>query len=105
MMADYGGVNGRVNGRVNEWITKGVAEKTVSEIREPLRQKLIDMAMLIHANPKQKKHDLAQKMDVSIRTATRYLRMLQDLGIAGFEGAPKTGGYVLNDDFLKDIGQ
>jgi hypothetical protein len=28
---------------------------------------------------------------------------LQDLGIAGFEGAPKTGGYVLKDDFLKYI--
>jgi predicted DNA-binding transcriptional regulator YafY len=94
-MADYG--------RVNEWITKGVAEKTVGEIGDAVRQKLIDMAMLIHANPNQKKHELAQKMAVSIRTATRYLRMLQDLGIAGFEGAPKTGGYVLNDDFLSDI--
>jgi len=82
-----------------------VAEKKVGEIGDAFRQKLIDMAMLIHANPKQKKHDLAQKMDVSIRTATRYLRILQDLGIAGFEGAPKTGGYVLKDDFLSDIEQ
>lgn len=82
-----------------------MAEKKVGEIGDAFRQKLIDMAMLIHANPKQKKHDLAQKMDVSIRTATRYLRILQDLGIAGFEGAPKTGGYVLKDDFLSDIEQ
>lgn len=103
LMADYGGVNGRVNGRVNEWITKGVAEKKVGKLGDTVRQKLIDMAMLIHDVPKQKKHELAQKMDVSIRTATRYLRILQDLGIAGFEGAPKTGGYVLDSDFLKDI--
>jgi predicted DNA-binding transcriptional regulator YafY len=58
------------------------------------------MIMHIHAVTKQKKHDLAKKMNFSIRTAPRYLKILQDLGIARFEGAPKTGGYVLNSDFL-----
>lgn len=97
LMADYG--------RVNELITKGMVDKTVGEIKDALRQKLIEMAMLIHAVPKQKKHDLAKKMSISIRTATRYLKILQDLGITRFEGAPKTGGYVLNSDFLKDSEQ
>ena len=27
------------------------------------------------------------------------LKRLQDLGIVRFDGAPKTGGYVLNDNF------
>jgi predicted DNA-binding transcriptional regulator YafY len=94
-MADYG--------RVNEWIARCLNEKKVGEIRDALRQKLMELVMIIHASPKQKKHDLADKMGISIRTATRYLRTLEDLGIARFEGAPKTGGYVLTGDFLKDI--
>lgn len=94
-MADYG--------RVNEWVIKGMNEKIVGEINDTARQKLVEMVMLIHASPKQKKHDVAKKMNISIRTATRYLKILQNLGIARFEGAPKTGGYVLNSDFLKDI--
>ncbi len=107
LMTDYGRVNGRVNGRVsgrvNEWITKGMDEKIVGEIKDTVRQKLVEMVMIIHAVPKQKKHDVAKRMNISIRTATRYLKILQDLGITRFEGAPKTGGYVLSSYFLKDI--
>jgi ATP-dependent DNA helicase RecG len=99
LMADYG----RVNGRVNEWITRGMDEKAIGGINDVLRQKLMEMAMIIHASPKQKKPDLARTMSISIRTATRYLRILQDLGIAHFEGVPKTGGYVLTSDFMRDI--
>lgn len=40
-------------------------------------------------------NDLAKKIKRSYATTERYLSILRKIGIVTFEGAPKTGGYVL----------
>ena len=42
--------------------------------------------------------DIASEFDVSVRTARRDLARLQEVGFVAFEGAPKTGRYVLLRD-------
>jgi len=40
---------------------------------------------------------IAAVMGKGLRTIQRYIKILSDLGKIKFTGAPKTGGYFLND--------
>jgi ATP-dependent DNA helicase RecG len=78
-------------------------EGIIQEITDGGKQKLYDLAAVIKGSPGLKTKDLAERLDLSERTMARHLKILQALGVVQFLGAPKTGGYVLTNDFLKDI--
>ena len=66
---DFGRVNGRANGRVNEILE------------------------FIRNNQGSNTNDIANALNISVRTVSRYLKELSD--IIEFRGAPKNGGYFI----------
>ena len=56
----------------------------------------------IAKQPGIKKNELAGKMDLSVRTISRILQNLSSdaLGLIGYSGSKKTGGYVLTEKGL-----
>ena len=53
----------------------------------------------IAKQPGIKKNELAEKMDLSVRTISRILQNSSDaLGLIEYSGSKKTGGYMLTDN-------
>lgn len=71
--------NGTINGTINEREAALIAE--------------------IAKQPGIKKNELAEKMDLSMRTISRILQNLSSdaLGLIEYSGSKKTGGYVLTE--------
>mgnify|MGYP003466610413 FL=1 len=69
----YGGVNGVVSGGVTELLE------------------------FIQTNPGLRANELSEHIDTPLRTVQRWLKQLKDENKIEFQGAPKTGGYVLKD--------
>ena len=78
MDAKYGTINGTIN------------EREAALIAEIAKQ------------PGIKKNELAEKMDLSVRTISRVLQNLSSdaLGLIEYSGSKKTGGYVLTEKGL-----
>ena len=88
MDAKYGTINGMINGTINEREAALIAE--------------------IAKQPGIKKNELAEKMDLSVRTISRILQNLSSdaLGLIEYSGSKKTGGYLLTEkgqEFLKNL--
>ena len=82
--------NGTINGSINDTIN----EREAALIAEIAKQ------------PGIKQNELAEKMDLSVRTISRILQNLSSdaLGLIGYSGSKKTGGYVLTEkgqEYLK----
>ena len=82
MDAKYGTINGAINGTINEREAALIAE--------------------IAKQPGIKKNELAEKMDLSVRTISRILQNLSSdaLGLIEYSGSKKTGGYLLTEKGL-----
>ena len=92
MDAKYGTINGTINGMINGTIN----EREAALIAEIAKQ------------PGIKKNELAEKMDLSVRTISRILQNLSSdaLGLIEYSGSKKTGGYLLTEkgqEFLKNL--
>lgn len=57
--------------------------------------RLITLIMLLQRRPNQKAADLAEALDVSIRTVHRYFQMLDDMGIPVYTERGPNGGFSL----------
>jgi predicted DNA-binding transcriptional regulator YafY len=57
--------------------------------------RLITLIMLLQQKPNQKAADLAQKLDVSVRTLHRYINMLDEMGIPIYSERGPNGGFSL----------
>ena len=79
MDAKNGTINGTINGMINEREAALIAE--------------------IAKQPGIKKNELAEKMDLSVRTISRILQNLSSgsLGMIEYSGSKKTGGYLLTE--------
>lgn len=87
LLKNSGGVkptNGGVNAALN--MTDGVVNSIESEIMQ-----------LICVKPGLNAPAIASVMGKGLRTIQRYIKRLSDLDKIRFIGAPKTGGYFLND--------
>lgn len=82
MAAKNGTINGMINGTINEREATLIAE--------------------IAKQPGIKKNELAEKMDLSVRTISRILQNLSSdaLGLIEYSGSKKTGGYLLTEKGL-----
>jgi predicted HTH transcriptional regulator len=81
-----GGVNGVVSGGVNGVVSGGVTE----------------LLEFIQINPGLKANELSKHIDTPLRTVQRWLKQLKDENKIEFQGAPKTGGYVVIYDDIKN---
>src|SRR6185503_17996792 len=57
--------------------------------------RLITLIMLLQRQPNQNAAQLAQSLDVSVRTIQRYITMLDDIGIPVYAERGPYGGYAL----------
>ena len=90
-----GTVNGTVSGPVIDTVNKGISEG--------VKQKLVEMTIAIYKVEKPNTDDLAKAIHVSTRTTKRYIQILKQLNVIEFKGSPKTGGYVLTENFTKGL--
>ena len=74
----FGGVNGVVSGGVTELLE------------------------FIQTNPGLRANELSKHIDTPLRTVQRWLKQLKDENKIEFKGAPKTGGYVVIYDDIKN---
>ncbi|NCB13002.1 MAG: transcriptional regulator [Erysipelotrichia bacterium] len=74
-------LNGVVSGGVNGVVSGGVTE----------------LLEFIQTNPGLRANELSKHIDTPLRTVQRWLKQLKDENKIEFQGAPKTGGYVLKD--------
>jgi len=66
---------------------------------------LIKLVNIIYQTPLLNANELAKAIDVSIPTINRYLRILRTLIISELQGARKTGGYRITENFRKYLDQ
>ena len=57
--------------------------------------RLITLIMLLQRQPNQTASQLAEKLDVSVRTVQRYIAMLDEMGIPIYAERGPSGGYAL----------
>ena len=74
-------LDGVVSGGVNGVVSGGVTE----------------LLEFIQTNPGLRANELSKHIDTPLRTVQRRLKQLKDENKIEFQGAPKTGGYVLKD--------
>jgi len=57
--------------------------------------RLITLLMLLQRQPNQTASQLAEELDVSVRTVQRYMTMLDEMGIPVYAERGPYGGYAL----------
>ena len=75
----------------NETPLDGVVSGGVTELLE-----------FIQTNPGLRANELSKHIDTPLRTVQRWLKQLKDENKIEFQGAPKTGGYVVIYDDIKN---
>lgn len=81
---------------VNEGVNEGV-KLNFEGVSEGVNKELNILYNEIASTPGRKASELNEKIDKSLATTERYLKVLKEQGYIEFRGAPKTGGYYLVD--------
>lgn len=89
------GVNEGVNGGVNEGDTHIDAINQIEGVSDTTKIELAKILRLFHDNEGLKLKDIALRIDRPAKTIERYLRILKDLSIIEFRGAPRSGKYYV----------
>ena len=58
-------------------------------------QELIDILNFLRDHPECRVPEISEHIGKGISTIERYLKILKDNGLIKYNGAPKTGGYVI----------
>ena len=87
------------NEGVNEWVNEGdthidVIDK-IEDVSDTTKIELAKILRLFHDNEGLKLKDIALRIDRPAKTIERYLRILKDLSIIEFRGAPRSGKYYV----------
>lgn len=81
----------------------GVNEGIGDGVNEGVKLRLSKEMIEIHARKSITRRDIEKLFNVSTATAERDIAMLKDVNLIRFEGAPKTGKYVLTEKGKKMI--
>jgi len=92
----FSGVNHQYEG-VNEGVNEGV-KLNIEGVNEGVKEELKLLYMQIANHPGEKASELNEKINKSVATTERYLKLLKEQGFIEFIGAPKTGGYYLKSE-------
>ncbi|RLL86258.1 hypothetical protein CN13_08650 [Petrotoga sp. HKA.pet.4.5] len=85
--------------RAYDGVNEGVGDGVNEGVKLRLSKELIE----IHARKSITRRDIEKLFNVSTATAERDIAMLKDVNLIRFEGAPKTGKYVLTEKGKKMI--
>lgn len=92
------GANEGVSEVVNEGINKGINEGVFEGVNEGVKESLAKALLLINNAPGISSYYIARRMKKGQSTAERYLKLLRQLKLIEFRGAPKTGGYYVTGE-------
>lgn len=88
---------------VNEGVSEGVSEgdthsgviNRIEGVSDATKIELTNILHLFHSNEGLKLKDIALRIDRPAKTVERYLKILKDLSIIEFIGAPRSGKYYI----------
>ncbi len=84
---------------MSESINEGVNEGVIEGVSEGVKNELARILDTIIKSPGIKTDDISDKISKPKSTTERYIRILRELSIIYYKGAPKTGGYFLKEEF------
>ncbi len=80
--------------RKNEGVNEGVRLE-IEGVNEGVEKELTEILNYLRNNPGRRVPEIAEHINKSISTVERYLKILRDNDLIGFNGAPKIGGYSI----------
>ena len=89
------GINEGVNEGVNEGDTHIDAINQIENVSDTTKIELAKILHLFHNNEGLNLKDIALRVDRPAKTVERYLKILKDLSIIEFRGAPRSGKYYV----------
>jgi ATP-dependent DNA helicase RecG len=81
----------------SEMLLKRAYDGVNEGVNEGVKLRLSKELIKIHARESITRRDIEKLFNVSTATAERDIAMLKDVNLIRFEGAPKTGKYVLTE--------
>jgi ATP-dependent DNA helicase RecG len=99
---------------VTEGVTEGVNKKTQKNIEkiiegvtegvsEDVKGRLLRIVTVIYQKQKLNGSDISTISGIPVKSIERYIKQLKNAGILVFDGAPKTGGYVLTKKVVSKL--
>lgn len=89
------GVSEGINEGVNEGDTHIDAINKIENVSDTTKIELAKILHLFHDNEGLNLKDIALRVDRPAKTVERYLKILKDLSIIEFRGAPRSGKYYV----------
>lgn len=89
------GVSEGINEGVNEGDTHIDAINQIENVSDTTKIELAKILHLFHDNEGLNLKDIALRVDRPAKTVERYLKILKDLSIIEFRGAPRSGKYYV----------
>ena len=89
------GVSEEINEGVNEGDTHIDAINQIENVSDTTKIELAKILHLFHDNEGLNLKDIALRVDRPAKTVERYLKILKDLSIIEFRGAPRSGKYYV----------
>lgn len=94
------GVSGRVSEGVDEGVVDTVRDTVNDTVRDTVsdtvKERLVNLVLHLMEHPGLKSHELAKVLGITEVTVRRDIQKISSL--VAFQGAPKTGGYVLRQE-------
>lgn len=81
---------------LHEGVSEGV-KPIIEGVNEGVKAELELLYRAISGSPGKKSHELKAQIDKSKATTERHLKLLKEMGLIEYRGAPKTGGYFVKD--------
>nr|WP_255737233.1 ATP-binding protein [Cognataquiflexum nitidum] len=81
---------------LHEGVSEGV-KVIIEGVNEGVKAELEFLYLTISESPGKKANELKVQIDKSKATTERHLKLLKELGLIEYRGAPKTGGYFVKD--------
>ena len=88
----YARVSGGVSGGVSEGVSEGVISN-IEGMTDAVKEELLNILKLFKDDEGMKLKDIASNRERPVKTIERYVKILKDLSLLEFRGAPRNGKY------------
>ena len=88
----YARVSGGVSGGVSEGVSEGVISN-IEGMTDAVKEELLNILKLFKDDEGMKLKDIASNRGRPVKTIERYVKILKDLSLLEFRGAPRNGKY------------
>ncbi|MDI6802979.1 MAG: hypothetical protein QME58_03915 [Bacteroidota bacterium] len=98
-------VGGGVSGGVVEGISDGINDGVSDGVSDGVKNGLISVVTIITKNPGIRVEGIVPLVKKAKPTIERYIKILREINLIEYQGAPKTGGYYLTENMKKKLKQ